>query len=435
MEWEREQNKSRRFPRRKFKNMNIRNKSKWPVLIAILSIAMISWACSFSVGGLPSSPSAAQPTFTTVAQAGFPTYTVAAPGVGSGAATPVTTTASGSGAATPLATTSTSSIPATGNEPIQPPKNLEDLYSNSNPGVVSILVQVNQGGQSGAGAGSGFILDNNGHVVTNHHVIDGASTIVVRFYNNSDSQAKVVGDDPNSDLAILQVQNKAEGIRPLPLGDSSKVRVGDSVVAIGNPFALGTSMSYGIVSAIGRTIPSGFTPYNIPQAIQTDAAINPGNSGGPLINMSGQVIGINAQIQTGGQGNGNVGIGFAIPINILKTIAPSLIQGGSYTWPYLGVAQSADPFAINAGNTQAQQGALIDQVTSGGPADQAGIQNGDVIVQADNQQITSFDDLLSYIAFKHPGDKVVLTVLRGNQKKQLTVTLGARPAGTLTPQQ
>jgi S1-C subfamily serine protease len=427
------------------KSMNTRRKTMWPVLVAILSIALLSWACSFSVGGSPSATSFAPlPTFTSIAQESVPTDTALAPDGAPAVDTPAAgipaagtpaAESTTSGVVTPQATSSTSSIPATGNEPIQPPNNLEDLYSNSNPGVVSILVQVNQGGQSGAGAGSGFILDNDGHVVTNHHVIDGASTIVVRFYNNSDTQAKVVGDDPNSDLAILQVANKAEGIHPLPLGDSSKVRVGDGVVAIGNPFALGTSMSSGIVSAIGRTIPSGFTPYNIPQAIQTDAAINPGNSGGPLINMGGQVIGINAQIQTGGQGNGNVGIGFAIPINILKTIAPSLIQGGSYTWPYLGVAESSNPFSINASNTQAQQGALIDQVTSGGPADQAGMQEGDVIIQADSQKITSFDDLLSYVAFKHPGDKVQLLVVRGGQQQRLTVTLGARPAGTLTPQQ
>jgi putative serine protease PepD len=147
------------------------------------------------------------------------------------------------------------------------------------------------------------------------------------------------------------------------------------------------------------------------------------------------VIGINAQIQTGSQGGGNVGIGFAIPINILRMIAPSLLQKGSYQWPYLGVAQSVNAFSVNAGNAQAQQGALIDQVTQGGPAAAAGMQSGDIVIQADNQKITSFDDLLSYIAFKHPGDKVVLTVLRNGQQQQLTVTLGTRPQGQLQPQQ
>ncbi len=414
--------------------MKLHKNSPWFIAVTIIVITMISWACSFSAGNLTSNAPTAQATITSVSPGAAPTETPSGGAGGAGAAP--------TAAATPAVQPTTGSIPQTGGSanqaqsPVtQPPTNLEDIYTNSNPGVVSILVQVNQGGQAGQGAGSGFILDNDGHVVTNHHVVDGASTLVVRFYNKSDTQAKVVGDDPNADLAILQVQNKARGIHPLPLGDSSKARVGDAVVAIGNPFALGTSMSYGIVSAIGRTIPSGFTPFNIPQAIQTDAAINPGNSGGPLINMSGQVIGINAQIQTSSQGGGNVGIGFAIPVNILKLIAPSLISKGSYQWPYLGVAQSANALSIPAGNAQAQQGALIDQIDQSGPSSSAGLKQGDIIIQADNQKITSFDDLLSYIAFKHPGDKVVLTVLRNGQQQQLTVTLGARPQGQLQPQQ
>ncbi len=396
-----------------------------PVVVTIVVALMASLACSITAGTPSVNNFLAQPTITSVAPNSQPT---SAPGK-AGTALP---TLQSQATAGPIPGTSSGPSGTTAG---QPPKNLEAIYANSNPGVVSILVQVNQGGQSGQGAGSGFVLDNNGHIVTNHHVIDGASTIVVRFYNNADTEAKVIGDDPNSDLAILEVTNKAQGIHPLPLGDSSKVAVGDSVVAIGNPFALGTSMSYGIVSAIGRTIPSGFTPYNIPQAIQTDAAINPGNSGGPLIDMNGEVIGINAQIQTGGTGNGSVGIGFAIPVNILRTIAPDLIAKGSYNWPYLGVSQSVNPLSINAGNAQQQQGALIDQVTQGGPADQGGMQQGDVVIQADNEKITSFDDLLTFVAFKHPGDKVTLIVLRGNQQKQLTVTLGTRPNTPLQPNQ
>jgi len=151
--------------------------------------------------------------------------------------------------------------------------------------------------------------------------------------------------------------------------------------------------------------------------------------------MNGEVIGINAQIHTGGQGGGNLGIGFAIPVNILRTIAPSLIQNGSYIWAYLGVAQTASALSIEAENPQAQQGALIDEVTPGGPADQAGLQDGDVIIQADEQRITRFDDLLTYIAFKRPGDQIRLLVFRGGQQQELVVTLGARPEGELTPQQ
>jgi 2-alkenal reductase len=306
-------------------------------------------------------------------------------------------------------------IPETGLEPGQlagpvtePPENLEELYERSSPGTVSILVEVNQNGMVGGGAGSGFVLTDNGYIVTTHHVIAGATNIVVRFFNDTDVPARVVGDDPNSDLAILLVQQLPEGTYPLPLGDSSQVRVGDAVVAIGNPFSLGTSMSYGIISAVGRTIPSGFTPFNIPEAIQTDAAINPGNSGGPLINMNGEVIGINAQIRTSGENGGNLGIGFAIPVNILKLIYPSLIENGSYRWPYLGVSTAVDVQGRIPTNLNAPRGATISEVTSGGPAQQAGLRAGDVVIQAGEQQIRSFDDLLTYVAYQKPGDQITL---------------------------
>lgn len=403
-------------------------RSPWLIAGLVLMVAMISMACLASVN-VPQVQSPGQQ----------PTQAVQLP---------VNPTLENRGSATQepqngTGTTGGQTIPQTGNQtgnvapPVtDTPKNLEDIYDRSNPGVVSILVQVSQGGQAGAGAGSGFILTDAGYIVTNHHVIDGASQIIVRFYNNSDIQAKVVGDDPNADLAIIQVDKMAEGAHPLPMGDSSKLRVGDQVVAIGNPLALGVSMSSGIVSAVGRTIPSGFTPYNIPQAIQTDAAINPGNSGGPLINMNGEVVGINAQIRTTGNSEGNIGIGFAIPINILKQIYPSLLQTGSYAWPYLGVSSPAqNPLSLTTQNTEGQMGALIAQVESGGPADKAGLREGDVVTQADSQKITSFDDLLGYLAYKHPGDKVQLTVVRGSQTGQVTVTLGERPKNQQVPQQ
>jgi len=338
---------------------------------------------------------------------------------------------------------STPAIPGTGQqnpgelaEPVsEAPANLEELYTQTNQGVVSILTQVTQGGMSGGGAGSGFVLTDNGYIVTNHHVIEGASMIIVRFYNNADIEAELVGDDPNSDLAIIRVDRMAEGAHPLPLGDSSQTRVGDSVVAIGNPFSLGTSMSAGIVSAVGRTIPSGFTPYNIPQAIQTDAAINPGNSGGPLINMRGEVIGINAQIRTGSDGGGNVGIGFAIPVNILKQIYPSLIDQGFYAWSYLGVGSPAEnPLSLNTGDVEGQRGALIATIEPGGPADQAGIQEGDVVIQAEGEGINSFDDLLTFIAFHRPGEAIRLVILRNGEQQEVSVTLGERPRELLPSQ-
>ncbi len=310
----------------------------------------------------------------------------------------------------------------------EPPADLEELYEISNPGVVSIITQVSQGGMMGSGSGSGFILTDTGYIVTNHHVIANASTIIVRFYNNADIRAELVGDDPNSDLAILKVDRMAEGAYPLPLGNSDDLRVGDDVVAIGNPFSLGTSMSYGIVSAVGRTIPSGFTPYNIPEAIQTDAAINPGNSGGPLINMAGEVVGINAQIRTAGDGGGNIGIGFAIPVNILNNIYTSLIEQGYYTWPYLGVSSPVqNPLSMTTGDLESQRGALIAEVEPGGPSDDAGLREGDVIIAADGQDINSFDELLGFLAYKQPGEPIMLSILRDGQQQEISVTPGERP--------
>jgi 2-alkenal reductase len=173
--------------------------------------------------------------------------------------------------------------------------------------VVNIKIYINQSGQTGRGAGSGFIIDNQGHIVTNNHVVSEAGQITVVFANSIEEEAQVVGTDPNSDLAVIKVASLPQGVQPLTLGDSDKVQVGEWVIAIGNPFGLGGSMSVGIISATGRTIESGATPFSIPQALQTDAAINPGNSGGPLINLSGHVIGVNAQIATNGGAAANAG--------------------------------------------------------------------------------------------------------------------------------
>jgi S1-C subfamily serine protease len=312
----------------------------------------------------------------------------------------------------------------------QAPGTLAELYKNVSPGTVSILVQVNNGGQMGAGAGSGFILTKEGYIATNDHVVEGGEQFIVRFFNDIDVQAKVVGTDPDSDLAVLKVEQLPEGAYPLALGDSDKIQVGEYVVAIGNPFALGTSMSYGIVSALGRTIPS-ITQFNIPQAIQTDAAINPGNSGGPLINMNGEVIGVNAQIQTSGQGGGSVGIGFAIPANILKQVYPSLIKNGSYQWPYLGVSSAEEtPGFQQPGNpANNQRGALIAEIVPNGPAEKAGLRSGDIVTKAADREIRNFSDLLTVIAFHRPGDKLQLTIVRDGNEQQVTVTLGERPSG------
>lgn len=314
--------------------------------------------------------------------------------------------------------------------------NLAELYDRVHNGAVSISIEVNEGGQVGQGAGSGFVLSDTGYIVTNHHVVEGSTNLVVTFFNDVSLPAAVIGSDPDSDLAIIKVDQLPENVIALPLADSDTARVGDEVVAIGNPFGLGTSMTYGIVSATGRVIPSGFTQFNIPMAIQTDAAINPGNSGGPLINLNGEVIGVNAQIRTSSEGGGNLGIGFAIPTNILKLVYPAIIEQGDYNWPYLGVTGGTmSPAIAQEFNLDPNlRGAFIGEVVSGGPADQAGLQNQDIVVQADNQAIASFDNLLSYIAFKKPGDTITLTVNRDGQQQEIQVTLEERPQGSGTTQ-
>lgn len=330
------------------------------------------------------------------------------------------------------------------------PETLNDIYELVNPGVVSIQVQVVQRGQSGIAAGSGFVITEDGYIATNFHVVQGAELVFVTFFNNVQAPAEVIGLDANSDLAIIKVESLPPEVHPLALGDSDQVLVGDRVVALGNPFSLANTMTYGIVSAVGRLIPApvagaGGARFDIPQAIQTDAAINPGNSGGPLVNMNGQVIGVNAQIQTGGTSLGNVGIGFAIPINILDLVAPSLIADGSYTWPWLGVSGTDVNQTIREANgLEDQQGAYIVQVVSGGPAADAGLQGarderdvqripvpvgGDVVVEANGQPVRSFSDLLNIVAFLQPGDTIPLTVLRDGEQIQVDVTLEPRPQG------
>jgi 2-alkenal reductase len=309
---------------------------------------------------------------------------------------------------------------------------LADLYDRVHTGAVSISVQVNQGGMVGAGAGSGFVLSDNGYIITNHHVVEGADQLLVVFFNDDILVADFIGSDPDSDLAVIKVDQLPADVIPLPIADMETVRVGDEVVAIGNPFGVGTSMSYGIVSALGRAIPSGFTQFNIPEAIQTDAAINPGNSGGPLINMNGEVIGVNAQIRTTGEGGGSIGIGFAIPANILNLVYPSIIENGDYDWPYLGVTgANLVPLIAEEYNIDPNaRGAFIGTTTAGGPAQAAGLREGDVVVGFNGSPVRSFDALLSLIAFSPPGQEVTLTILRDGDTFDVPVTLDVRPEGS-----
>jgi S1-C subfamily serine protease len=296
----------------------------------------------------------------------------------------------------------------------------------------------------GIATGSGFVIDTEGHILTNNHVVEGATKITVKLgSSNATRTAEVVGTDPASDIALLKVDAAADQLHPLALGDSSKVRVGDPVVAIGNPFGLDRTVTSGIVSALQRQIqaPNGFS---ISHVIQTDAAINPGNSGGPLIDSGGNVIGINSQIATGGGGNGNVGIGFAIPINTAREVANEIETNGKVEHAFLGInGGTITPALARAVNLPVSKGVLVAEVVKGGPADEAGLQGGsteatiegarfqlggDIITEVDGNPIASMEDVINAVNGDKPGDKMELTVLRHGETKKITVTLGNRSA-------
>jgi len=301
-----------------------------------------------------------------------------------------------------------------------------------------------ESGGGGTATGSGIVIDDKGHILTNNHVIEGADKIEVKL-GESEHQytAKVVGTDPSSDLALIQVEAPAKELDPLTLGDSSKMEVGDPVVAIGNPFGLDRTVTSGIVSALQRQIqaPNGFSIDNV---IQTDAAINPGNSGGPLINGNGEVIGINSQIETGGGNDGNVGIGFAIPINTAKEVIHELETTGSVKRAYLGISGIPIlPELAKAVNLPVQEGVLIESVEEGGPSEKAGLEagntqatidgaeivlGGDIIVGAEGKKISNMEQIIELVNSKKPGDEVTLEYLRDGKEKTATVTLGTRPA-------
>ncbi len=360
---------------------------------------------------------------------------------------------------TSLACQMTGLTPLTQPTPVSPPQSssplqvdsaipqngsLEALYQNVMPGVVAIRTDL--------GLGSGFVFDSEGHVVTNQHVIDGASTVEISFASGFKAFGTVIGFDTDADVAVIKVDAPSDEIHPLAIGDSSALNVGQPVVAIGNPFGLSGTMTLGIVSGLGRTQPahqaSGGGFFSTADIIQTDAAINPGNSGGPLFNMNGEVIGINQSIRTDNidqtTGNGvNSGVGFSISINLVKRIVPILIRDGKYAYPYLGISSNSDLslFEIEALGLTTYTGAYVVSVVKDGPADLAGIKagdtptridglsaGGDLITAFDGKPVTTFDEMLSYLlTSKSPGDTAVLTVLRDGQSMDITVTLGERP--------
>jgi putative serine protease PepD len=304
-----------------------------------------------------------------------------------------------------------------------------------------------EGESSGGGiaTGSGILIDKEGHIVTNNHVVEGASKVEVKLgSSDTEHEAEVVGADPATDVALLKVDAPASEEHPLSLGDSSKVHVGDPVVAIGNPFGLDRTVTAGIVSALQRQIqaPNGFS---ISHVIQTDAAINPGNSGGPLIDSAGQVIGINSQIQTGGSGDGNVGIGFAVPINTAREDVEQIEEHGKVEHAFIGISGgNITPALAKALKLPVEQGVLINEVVKGSPADKAGLEGGDteatiegaqvnlggdIITEVNGSKVDSMEEVVDAVNSAHPGDKMELTVIRGaDETKRVTVTLGVRPA-------
>ena len=330
-----------------------------------------------------------------------------------------------------------------------------DIYKRDAPGVVFIKADVVQKSQStspfdfglpqeqrGTATGSGFVIDKNGTILTNAHVVNGATRITVQFQNKQTATATVRGTDESTDLAVLKVDPAGQKLTPLVLGSSKTVQVGDPAIAIGNPFGLERTLTTGVISAVQRTIQAP-NNFQINDVLQTDAPINPGNSGGPLIDSSGRVIGINSQIETGSSGGGNVGIGFAVPIDTAKQIIPQLEKAGRVDRGFLGVSTVTIDKTLKGLNLPVAHGALVESVTPGSPAAKAGVKGGtisaslngspiqlggDVITKIDGSPIRSDNDVVQAIAGRKGGDKVKVTVMRGSKTLNLTVTLSERPS-------
>jgi len=325
---------------------------------------------------------------------------------------------------------------------------LVQIYERVNPGVVALRVLTEQGGS----LGSGFVIDDQGHIVTNYHVIEGVTELEVTFSDGYKTRGEVIGTDLDSDIAVIKIQAPPEGLYPLTLSDSDPLKVGQAVIAIGNPFGFDGTMTMGIISALGRAMeslhesPSGQL-FSAGDIIQTDAAINPGNSGGPLLNLNGEVIGVNRAIFTENFSESgqpvNTGIGFAISINIVKRVVPFLISEGKYDYPYVGISSLNDISLLvqEALDLPRSIGVYVTDVNSDGPADRAGLiagsrpsslpgilSGGDLIIAIDQVEVKSFADFISYLLRnKSPGDEVILTVLRGDQELLLPLVLDKRP--------
>ena len=357
------------------------------------------------------------------------------------APTPIRTPVPPASAAAEVGPAAVSSAP-------EDPSTLVELYERVSPGVVAIQTYL----EEGVSRGSGWVFDSAGHIVTNQHVVADADEVEVDFSSGAKVWAEVIGSDNNSDLAVLRVDLPPEALAPLALGDSSGVQVGQTVVAIGNPFGLAGTMTVGIVSGLGRTLDSeraapGGGLFSAGDIIQTDAAINPGNSGGPLLDLQGGVIGVNRAILTESftvtGSPANSGVGFAIPVNLVRRVVEALIEGGVYEYPYLGITSvgSLDLQTVEDLGLPQAMGAYVTGVTPGSPADEAGVRGGsrsanfetvppggDLIILIDGVQVREFGDLLTYlVSHTEVGQVVVLTILREGEEIEIAVTIGARP--------
>ncbi len=312
------------------------------------------------------------------------------------------------------------------------------LYERANPAVVSLTVT---NGDNDFGQGSGFLYDAEGHIITNQHVVEGATMIEVDFASGLKVRGRVVGVDVDADLAVVKVERVPEGVQPLPLGDSDMVKVGQRAVAIGNPFGRAGTMTVGVISGLGRLLEPSFVSgrqFSAPDTIQTDAPINPGNSGGPLLNLAGEVIGVNRAIST--ESGVNSGVGYAIASNTVRQIVPYLIRDGRFVYPFLGIsARSELPLSlIEELNLPQTTGAYVVEVTAGGPSERAGLRgdsgsrtlagDGDLIIAIDGRTVNDFEDLMSYLINRtRPGQEVTLTIIRQGQQREVRVVLGERP--------
>ena len=318
-------------------------------------------------------------------------------------------------------------------------EHLANLYEKTVKSVVFITANT----QMGVGSGSGFVWDTEGHLVTNYHVIQGANqstiSLTVKFFNGREYRADVVAFDPDSDLAVIKINDIDHELIPLPMGNSSETRPGEMAIALGNPFGEEFTMTTGIVSAVTRTLSSGFSSYSIPAVMQTDAAINPGNSGGPLLDMNGAVIGINTQIKSSSRQSS--GVGFAVPVDLVKRVVPSLINDGQHSYPLMGISGNEVNILLRERASLPRDilGAYVNRSAPGGPADLAGIRgdssltgslnfDGDVIVSINSIPMKSMDDLIGYLALNTaPGEEIIVGVFRNGLEILIPMTLGSRP--------